>query len=86
MKRSQPIQAAPPRIPRQRAEAVFRRVSHLPFGGIVCTVGYFKSTEIANSPAKKQGLLSGFARMLGEFGDAVGARLSRLHERKTVSK
>jgi hypothetical protein len=78
MKRTQPNRAVLPAKPRPGVEVVFKKISHIPHGGIICTVSYLESKRPAVAPPQKQTLLIRFVGVLGRIRSAIRARLGGL--------
>jgi hypothetical protein len=78
MKRTQPNRAELPARPRPGLEVVFKKISHIPRGGIICTVSYLESTKREIAPVKKQTLFVRFAGALGRLRLAMETRLNGL--------
>lgn len=78
MRPTQPNRAALPTKPRPGLEVVFKKISHIPQGGIICTVSYLESKRPVITPAPKKTLLIQFAGVLGRLRSALRARLGGL--------
>jgi hypothetical protein len=78
MKPTHPNRAGVPAKPRPGLEVVFKRISHIPQGGIICTVSYLESKRPVIVPAQKQTLLIRFAAVLSRLRSALRARLGGL--------
>jgi hypothetical protein len=66
-----------PVIPRPGAEVIYKRISRIPHGGIICTVSYLKTSKPLDVPVKKRRMFSGFASILSRFRGVFRAKLSR---------
>jgi hypothetical protein len=78
MKRTPPTRAVLPAKPRPGLEMVFKKISHVPNGGIICTVSYLESERPAVAPSPKQALLVRFAGVLSRIRRVIGTRISGL--------
>jgi hypothetical protein len=78
MKPTQPNRAVLPAKPRPGLEVVFKKISHIPQGGIICTVSYLESKRKVIAPVQKQTLLIRFAGVLNRLRSALRARLGGL--------
>jgi len=85
VKRSAPKRAVLPAIPKPGAQVVFKKVSHIPRGGIVCTISYLKSSKNFKLQAKKRRFLGEFIRILNGVWGTLIARLGRFAAKWTVS-
>ena len=72
MKRTQPNRAVLPAKAKPGLEVVFKKISHIPRGGIICTVSYLESKRPVIAPAPRQTLLIRFAGVLGRLRKAIG--------------
>jgi hypothetical protein len=81
MKPTQPNRAELPVKPRPGLEVVYKRISHVPRGGIICTVTYLESKRPAIAPPRKQSLLIRVAGAVRRIRTALGARLVGLRTR-----
>jgi hypothetical protein len=78
MKPTQPNRAAVPAKPRPGLEVVFKKISHIPHGGMICTVSYLESKRSVIVPVQKKTLLTRFAGVLSRLRSAIRARLGGL--------
>jgi hypothetical protein len=81
MKRTQPNRVQLPAKPRPGLEVVYKRISHIHQGGIICTVSYLESKRSAIAPLRKPSLLIRFAGVVRRIRSAIGARLLGLRSR-----
>jgi hypothetical protein len=81
MKPTQPKRAALPVRPRPGLEVVFKKIAHIPQGGIICTVSYLESKRTVIAPAPKKTLLMQFSGVLSRLRSALRARLGGLRAR-----
>jgi hypothetical protein len=92
MKRTQPKRTVLPAIPKPGAEVVFRKISHIPHGGIVYTVSYLESNQSDQPQAKKRpffvkkgSFLFRFVSVLSRIRGVLGHKLSRLRAMMPLS-
>jgi hypothetical protein len=85
VKQSEPKRAVRPAIAKPGTQVVFKKVSHIPPGGIVCTVSYLKSSENFELQAPKRRFLGEFMRILSRFRGVLIAKLGRFAAKWTVS-
>jgi hypothetical protein len=78
MKPTQPNRTTLPARPRPGLEVVFKKISHIPRGGIICTVSYLESKRPVIVPVQKQTLLIRFAGVLSRLRSALRASLGGL--------
>jgi hypothetical protein len=81
MKRIEPNRAVLRAKPRPGLEVVFKKISHIPRGGIICTVSYLESKRPVIALPPRQTLLIRFAGVLSKIRRAIGARLVGLRTR-----
>ena len=86
MKRTQPNRTVSPVAPRPDAEVVFKRISPLSPGCMVCTVSYLKSTSPVEPPTEKPRLLPRFALILGKIRGVFLAKLNNLRGKSHSSR
>jgi hypothetical protein len=84
MRPTQPNRVALPVIPRPGAEVVYKKISSLPPGGIICTVTYLESANALDFPVKKRRFLSKFEAILGRFRGIFQEKLERLRGNKAL--
>jgi hypothetical protein len=77
MKQSEPKRAIRPVIPKPGTQVVFKKISQIPHGGIVCTVSYLKSTKTFESRILKRSFVDECGRILSRFRGILMAKLGR---------
>jgi hypothetical protein len=82
MSRSEPKRMGLPVIQRPGSEIVYKRISRMTEGGIVCTVSYLKAAKPAELPAGKTTIRGKMSQMLSRARTAFWTGLSRWRKKR----